>query len=76
MSALDLVLGKLDGVRQHGGYWMARCPVHEDGNASLSKVGRAEQSSPSYSTAMPDATASLFLTLSESLPLTSAKAAR
>lgn len=35
-DVLDLVLGKLDGVRQHGGYWMARCPAHEDGKASLS----------------------------------------
>jgi hypothetical protein len=35
---LDLVLGKLDGVRQQGGYWKARCPVpaHEDREASLS----------------------------------------
>lgn len=41
-DVLGLVLGKLDGVRQHGGYWMARCPVpdHEDREASLSvKVG-------------------------------------
>jgi hypothetical protein len=36
---LGLVLGKLDGVRQQGGYWMARCPAHEDTRASLS-VGR------------------------------------
>jgi AAA domain len=37
-DALDLVLGKLDGVRRQGGYWMARCPVpaHDDHRASLS----------------------------------------
>ena len=35
-DALGLVLGKLDGVRQQGGYWMARCPAHEDREASLS----------------------------------------
>lgn len=35
-----LVLPKLEGVRRNGGYWMARCPAHEDGTASLSiKVG-------------------------------------
>jgi 5S rRNA maturation endonuclease (ribonuclease M5) len=41
-DALELVLGKLDGVRQHGGYWMARCPAHEDTRASLS-VGRGTE---------------------------------
>jgi len=35
-SALDLVLDKLEGVRKQGGSWMARCPVHEDREASLS----------------------------------------
>ena len=38
-EVLELVLGKLDGVRQQGGYWMAQCPAHEDSKASLS-VGR------------------------------------
>lgn len=33
---LDLLLGKLEAVRQHAGYWMARCPAHEDREASLS----------------------------------------
>src|SRR5215469_1315644 len=33
---LDLVLSKLDGKSQHGWYWMARCPAHEDRHASLS----------------------------------------
>jgi Protein of unknown function (DUF3987)/Toprim-like len=33
---LDLVLGKLEGTRSRGGYWMARCPAHEDREASLS----------------------------------------
>ena len=41
-DVLGLVLGKLDGVRQHGGYWMARCPAHEDSRASLS-VGRGDR---------------------------------
>jgi hypothetical protein len=38
MSALrELVLPKLDGVKpSSGGGYMARCPVHEDGSASLS----------------------------------------
>lgn len=40
---LELVLGKLDGVRQHGGYWMARCPAHEDRTASLSVARGTEQ---------------------------------
>ena len=37
-DVLELVLGKLEGVRQQGGQWMARCPApdHDDGTASLS----------------------------------------
>lgn len=35
-DVLGLVLGKLEDVRQRGGYWMARCPAHEDREASLS----------------------------------------
>ena len=37
-DVLGLVLSKFDGVRQQGGYFMARCPVpeHEDREASLS----------------------------------------
>ena len=44
-DALELVLGKLDGVRPRGGYWMARCPVpdHEDREASLSIKRGTEQ---------------------------------
>jgi len=42
-DALDLVLGKLDGVRPRGGYWMARCPAHEDREASLSVARGTEQ---------------------------------
>ena len=42
-DALELVLGKLDGVRQHGGYWMAQCPAHEDREASLSIARGTEQ---------------------------------
>jgi hypothetical protein len=41
-DVLDLVLGKVEGVRQHGGYWMARCPAHHDRQASLS-VGRGTE---------------------------------
>lgn len=35
-DALALVLSKCEGVRKHGGYWMARCPAHDDREASLS----------------------------------------
>ena len=34
-DTLELVLGKLDGVEKRGGYWMARCPHHEDREPSL-----------------------------------------
>ena len=30
------LLPKFDGVRKQGGYWMVRCPAHDDGQASLS----------------------------------------
>lgn len=36
---LDLVLGKLEGLEDRHGYWMAICPVHADAKPSL-KVGR------------------------------------
>ena len=42
-DVLELVLGKLDGVRQSGGRWMARCPAHEDARASLSVARGTEQ---------------------------------
>ena len=42
-DALDVVLGKLEGVRKQGGYWMARCPAHEDRQASLSVARGTEQ---------------------------------
>lgn len=42
-AVLDLVLGKLDGVRQRHGYWMARCPAHDDNEASLSVKRGTEQ---------------------------------
>jgi Protein of unknown function (DUF3631) len=42
-DVLDLVLGTLDGVRQHGGYWMARCPAHDDHKASLSVARGKDQ---------------------------------
>jgi Toprim-like len=42
-DALELILGKLDGVRPRGGYWMARCPAHDDGEASLSVKRGTEQ---------------------------------
>src|SRR5262249_47815653 len=41
--ALDLLLSKLEGVRKQGGYWMARCPAHEDRHASLSVARGTEQ---------------------------------
>jgi hypothetical protein len=42
-AALELVLGKLDGVTPRGGYWMARCPAHEDRKASLKVMRGTEQ---------------------------------
>jgi 5S rRNA maturation endonuclease (ribonuclease M5) len=42
-DVLDLVLGKLDGVRRQGGSWMARCPAHDDHKASLSVARGTEQ---------------------------------
>lgn len=42
-AALDLLLGKLEGVRKQGGYWMARCPGHDDRKASLSIKRGTEQ---------------------------------
>ncbi|MBB4935675.1 hypothetical protein F4561_006584 [Lipingzhangella halophila] len=32
----DIVLPRLEGARSHHGYYMARCPAHDDGRASLS----------------------------------------
>lgn len=40
---LDDVLGRLDGVRDQHGYWMARCPAHEDSTASLQVARGTEQ---------------------------------
>lgn len=34
--SLQLVIAKLGGARRTGACWMARCPVHDDGTASLS----------------------------------------
>ena len=42
-AALQLLLGKLEGVTSRGGYWMARCPAHNDGEASLSIARGTEQ---------------------------------
>jgi 5S rRNA maturation endonuclease (ribonuclease M5) len=39
---LDLLLERLDGVISRHGYWMARCPVHDDSTASLS-IGRGTE---------------------------------
>ncbi|MBI3910614.1 MAG: hypothetical protein HY320_06745 [Armatimonadetes bacterium] len=39
MSSVTLVqnvLTRLEGVRRNGSGWMARCPAHDDGRASLS----------------------------------------
>jgi hypothetical protein len=41
-DVLGLVLSKLDGVTARAGYWMARCPAHEDRRPSL-KVGRGDR---------------------------------
>ena len=38
---LDDLLDRLDGVRQSGARWTARCPAHDDRRASLS-VGRGD----------------------------------
>ena len=38
---LDDMLDRLDGVRQSGARWTARCPAHDDRRASLS-VGRGD----------------------------------
>ena len=35
----EILLPKLEGVRQYGGYWKARCPAHEDREASMT-IGR------------------------------------
>jgi hypothetical protein len=42
-DVLELVLGKLDGVRKQGGSWMACCPAHDDAKASLSVREGTEQ---------------------------------
>lgn len=36
MSAVDVLLASLDGVRKSGKGWIARCPAHDDRSASLS----------------------------------------
>jgi hypothetical protein len=39
----ELVLPKLERVRKQGGYWMARCPAHDDNEASLSvRIGTTQ----------------------------------
>lgn len=35
---LDEALGRLEGVRRSGRGWIAKCPAHEDGTASLSII--------------------------------------
>jgi Protein of unknown function (DUF3631) len=42
-AILDLVLGKLEAVRQEGGQWKARCPAHADARASLAIRRGTEQ---------------------------------
>jgi hypothetical protein len=42
-AVLELVLGKLDAVTKRGGYWMARCPHHEDREASLKIMRGTDQ---------------------------------
>lgn len=36
MTPIELILSKLPAAKRHGAGWMARCPAHEDGRASLS----------------------------------------
>jgi hypothetical protein len=36
MSSLDALLGRLEGVKAHNGYFMALCPTHHDRDPSLS----------------------------------------
>ena len=36
VSSADLFLGRLERVRRSGTGWTARCPAHQDRNASLS----------------------------------------
>lgn len=47
MAAIDplreLVLNRLEGVKPSGGSFMARCPAHDDGTASLSVAAGREQ---------------------------------
>jgi hypothetical protein len=38
-----LVLAKLERVQKRAGYWMARCPAHEDDKASLSVAAGTDQ---------------------------------
>jgi hypothetical protein len=42
-AALELVLGKLEAVVKRGGYWMAKCPAHPDGTASLKVMRGTKQ---------------------------------
>lgn len=44
-SPIERVLARLKGVRPNGpGRWMAKCPAHEDGKASLSlRVGKEQR---------------------------------
>jgi AAA domain len=39
----ELVLPKLQDVRKQGGYWMARCPSHDDNKRSLSVTTGTDQ---------------------------------
>lgn len=38
----EVVLPKFEGVRKCGGYWMVRCPAHDDKQASLSVAAGKE----------------------------------
>jgi hypothetical protein len=42
MSAIENIIAKLDGPRQSGDSWSAKCPAHEDRNPSLSVTERTE----------------------------------
>jgi len=71
------VLSRLDGVAQKGGYWIAKCPVHDDRRASLSvKVANGDGHLPDGAIivkchagcAKEDVVAALGLDLSDLMP--------
>ncbi len=79
MTPVELILSKLPHSKQNGKGWMARCPVHEDGRASLSisagDDGRALIHC--HAGCSPEAiTAALGLTLADLMPANGVKPAQ